>query len=53
MADAQARKAAIKKASQQVRAGGVFSRASTESKVSAAKTSTTTGTTRAATQKRR
>lgn len=34
MADAQARKAAIKKASQQVRAGGVFSRASVTSKVS-------------------
>jgi hypothetical protein len=37
MADAQARKAAIKKASQQVRAGGVFSRASTTSKVSSGK----------------
>ena len=35
MADAQARKAAIKKASQQVRAGGVFGRASRSSKVSA------------------
>jgi hypothetical protein len=34
MADAQARKAAIKKASQQVRAGGVFSRAGATSKVS-------------------
>jgi hypothetical protein len=34
MADAQARKAAIKKASQQVRAGGVFSRASATSKIS-------------------
>jgi len=37
MADAQARKAAIKKASQQVRAGGVFSRASATSKVSSAR----------------
>jgi len=33
MADAQARKEAIKKASKQVRAGGVFSRASSTSKV--------------------
>ena len=33
MADAQARKAAIRKASQQVRAGGVFGRASASSKV--------------------
>ncbi len=35
MADVQARKAAIKKASQQVRAGGVFRRATSASKVSA------------------
>jgi len=35
MADAQARRAAIKKASRQVRAGGVFRRASNSSKVSA------------------
>lgn len=39
MADAQARKAAIKKASQQVRAGGVFSRASVTSKVSSGRVS--------------
>jgi hypothetical protein len=39
MADAQARKAAIKKASQQVRAGGVFSRASATSKVSSGQVS--------------
>ena len=39
MADAQARKEAIKRASQQVRAGGVFSRASATSKVSAARVS--------------
>ena len=36
MADAEARRAAIKKASQQVRAGGVFRRAATSSKVSPA-----------------
>jgi hypothetical protein len=36
MADAQARRAAIKKASKQVRAGGVFRRASSSSIVSAA-----------------
>lgn len=54
MANASARKAAIKKASQQVRAGGVFSRASAASKVSAARTTeTTTSTTRPATQKHR
>jgi hypothetical protein len=35
MADVEARKAAIKKASQQVRAGGVFRRATAASKVSA------------------
>jgi hypothetical protein len=47
MADATARKAAIKKASQQVRAGGVFSRASATSKVAARSTAT------ASSQKRR
>ena len=36
MADAQARKAAIQKASHQVRSGGVFSRASADSKVAPA-----------------
>ena len=52
MADAQARKAAIKKASQQVRAGGVFSRASATSKVSAARTSGTSQSASSAAQKR-
>lgn len=41
MADVKARKAAIKKASQQVRAGGVFSRANAASKVSTKRTTTT------------
>jgi hypothetical protein len=35
MADSQARKAAIKRASQQVRAGGVYGRASSASKLGA------------------
>lgn len=39
MADAETRNAAIKKASQQVRAGGVFSRASSTSKVASTATS--------------
>jgi hypothetical protein len=43
MADAQARSAAIKKASQQVRAGGVFRRASASSKVSVPSRSATAG----------
>jgi hypothetical protein len=42
MADPQARQAAIKKASQQVRAGGVFGRASTASKVSVARNKSAT-----------
>jgi hypothetical protein len=53
MADAEARRAAIKKASRQVRAGGVFSRASAASKVSAAKTSGASHTARPAAKKRR
>lgn len=50
MADAQARRAAIKKASKQVRAGGVFRRASSSSMVSGAGRASTAA--RPAAQKR-